>query len=97
MARAIDGLLSPALRGTGPFEKSGAIMDWRVLYPLYTADPHFMTLDPNMKDPKKDLVGKKIGLLPKGHGLSKDALFYLDSCWGIIVEFSVSERWPLIV
>ena len=89
LASAIDGLLSAALRGQGPFKKKGAITDWRVLCTLYTANPHFMTLDPKIKNPKKDLVGKRIGLLPKGHGLSKDALFYLDSCWGILDKVKV--------
>ncbi|MCJ7595317.1 MAG: TAXI family TRAP transporter solute-binding subunit [Desulfobacterales bacterium] len=89
VALAIDGVLSAALRGAGPFKKSGPVTGWRVLCTLYTANPHFMTLDPNIKDPKKDLVGKRIGLLPKGHGLEKDALFYLDQCWGILDKVKI--------
>jgi TRAP transporter TAXI family solute receptor len=89
VALAIDGLLSAAIRGAGPFRKAGPITGWRVLCTLYTANPHFMTLDPKIKDPKKDLIGKRIGLLPKGHGLSKDAVFYLDQCWGILDKVKV--------
>ena len=89
VALAIDGVLSAALRGAGPFKQTGPIKGWRVLCTLYTANPHFMTLDPNIKDPKKDLVGKRIGLLPKGHGLEKDALFYLNDCWGILDKVKI--------
>lgn len=89
VALAIDGLLSAALRGAGPFKKTGPITGWRVLCTLYTANPHFMTLDSKIKDPKKDLVGKRIGLLPKGHGLSKDAEFILKNCWGVLDKVKV--------
>lgn len=80
---SVDGVLNLSLLGAGPFKKTGPITGWRVLCSLYTASPHFMTLDPNIKGPK-DMIGKRIGLPPKGHGLSKCAIFYLDSCWDLV-------------
>ena len=49
---SVDGVLEMSLRGDGPFKKTGPITGWRVLCSLYTASPHFMTLDPNIKGPK---------------------------------------------
>lgn len=89
VALSIDALLGLSIRGAGPFKKTGPITGWRVLCTLYTANPHFMTLDPKIKNPKKDLIGKRIGLLPKGHGLAKDAVFILRECWGILDKVKV--------
>ena len=82
VAQSVDAVLSLALRGAGPFKKVGKITDWRVLCTLYNTASHFMTLDPNIKSPK-DLIGKRIGMVPKGHGLSHTLIWVLDKCWGI--------------
>lgn len=82
VAQSIDIILNLATRGAGPFKKKGKVTDWRALYTLYNTSTHFMTLDPNIKSPQ-DFVGKRIGLVPKGHGLSKVALWMLDKSWGL--------------
>jgi TRAP-type uncharacterized transport system substrate-binding protein len=79
---SVDPVLNLARRGVGPFKKTGPITNWRVLFTMYNVNPHFMTLNPNIKT-GKDLIGKKIGLLPKKHGMAKELLWILDRCYGI--------------
>lgn len=83
VSQSIDPVLNLALNGAGPFKSIGKITGWRALFTLYNTSTHFMTLDQKIKDPKKDFVGKKIGLVPKGHGLSRAALFVLYDCWDL--------------
>ncbi|MFC1869256.1 TAXI family TRAP transporter solute-binding subunit [Thermodesulfobacteriota bacterium] len=77
-----DLVLNLALNGKGPFKKTGPITGWKVLFTHYNAASHAMTLDPNIRSPK-DLIGKRIGMPPKGHGLTRVALWIFDKCWGI--------------
>jgi len=79
---SVDPVLNLAIRGAGPFKKTGPLTDWRVLFTIYNVTPHFMTLNPKIRT-SKDLIGKKIGLLPKKHGMSKDLIWILDKCYGI--------------
>ncbi|MFC1868687.1 TAXI family TRAP transporter solute-binding subunit [Thermodesulfobacteriota bacterium] len=79
---SVDPVLNLALRGVGPFKKTGPINNWRVLFTMYNVNPHFMTLNPKIRT-SKDLIGKKIGLLPKKHGMAKELLWVLDKCYGI--------------
>ncbi|MFC1868515.1 TAXI family TRAP transporter solute-binding subunit, partial [Thermodesulfobacteriota bacterium] len=83
VSQSIDSVLSIFTRGVGPFKKIGKNTNWRALFALYNPGSHFMTLDKNIKDPKKDLIGKKVGLPPKGHGLTKTASFGLFKCWDL--------------
>ncbi len=80
---SVDPVLNLANRGKGPFKKTGPIKDWRVLFSMYNVNPHFMTLDSKIRTPE-DLIGKKIGLLPKKHGMTKDLLWILDKVYGIL-------------
>jgi len=79
---AVDPLLNLARLGKGPFKKTGPINNWRILFTMYNVTPHFMTLNPKIRTPN-DLIGKKIGLVPKKHGMSKDLLWILNKCYGI--------------
>jgi len=83
VSQSIDGVLAAYTKGVGPFKAIGKQDDWRALFALYNTGTHFMTLDPDIKDPRKDLVGKRIGLPPKGHGLAKTAEFGLYKCWDL--------------
>jgi TRAP-type uncharacterized transport system substrate-binding protein len=78
----VDIILSLASGGKGPFQKTGPITGWRVLCSLYTTATHFMTLNSKIKTPK-DLIGKRVGMPPKGHGMVRVGLFMLDKCWEI--------------
>jgi len=80
---SVDPVLNLAYLGRGPFKKTGPIKNWRVLFSMYNVTPHFMTLNPEIKSPK-DLIGKKIGLLPKKHGMTKDLMWILDKVYGIL-------------
>jgi len=85
---SVDPVLNLAIRGAGPFKKTGPVTNWRVLFSMYNVTPHFMTLNPKIRT-SKDLIGKKIGLLPKKHGMSKDLLWILDKCYGILDKVNV--------
>lgn len=82
LSLAIDVLLNLAKYGKGPFGKTGPITDWRVLFTVYTPATHFQTIDPKIKTPK-DLIGKRIGMPPRAHGLSKVASWILGPCWEV--------------
>jgi len=88
IAHGVGAILSLARLGRGPFGKGEPIQGWRVLFTIYNVNPHFMTLDSKIKS-GKDLIGKRIGFPPKGHGLAKDAAFILDKCWGIMDKVKV--------
>ena len=83
VSQSIDPVLAVYTAGVGPFKAIGKQDGWRALFALYNTGTHFMTLDANIKDPKKDFVGQKLGLPPKGHGLSKTAEFGLFKCWDL--------------
>ena len=83
VSQSIDPVLATYTAGAGPFKSLGKVTGWRAMFSLYNTGTHFMTLDENIKDPKRDLVGKKVGLPPKGHGLAKTAEFGLFKCWDL--------------
>ncbi len=82
IAHGISAVLNLARIGKGPFGKTGSVNDWKLLFTMYNVCPSFMTLDSKIKS-GKDLVGKKIGLPPRQHGLAKDAQFILHKVWGL--------------
>jgi len=88
VAHGVGAILSLARLGRGPFGKGKPIKGWRVLFTMYNVNPHFMTLDSKIRS-GKDLIGKRIGFPPKGHGLAKDAEFILGKCWGILDKVKV--------
>ncbi|MFC1868707.1 TAXI family TRAP transporter solute-binding subunit [Thermodesulfobacteriota bacterium] len=83
VSQSIDPLLVVYTKGVGPFKAIGKQDGWRAMFTLYNTGQHFMTLDKNINNPKKDLIGKKIGLPPKGHGLAKTAEWGLFNCWDL--------------
>jgi len=85
---SVDPVLNLARIGKGPFGKSGKIDNWRILFTMYNVTPHFMTLNSKIKT-SKDLIGKKIGLPPKKHGMSRDLMFILGDCYGIADKVKV--------
>lgn len=77
-----DFVLSLALHGKGPFKKMGPIKGWKVLFTHYNAATQAMTLDPDIKSPE-DLIGKRFGMPPKAHGMTKIVSWFLDKCWEV--------------
>jgi len=82
IAHGVGAILNLARIGKGPFKKTGPINGWKLMFTMYNVCPSFMTLDPKIKS-GKDLIGKRIGLPPRQHGLAKDAGFILYKVWGL--------------
>ena len=82
IAHGVGAILNLSRIGKGPFKKTGPINDWKLLFTMYNVCPSFMTLDPKIKG-GNDLIGKRVGLPPRQHGLAKDAEFILYKIWGL--------------